>query len=169
MGYSTHYLGSFRIDPPLNAEETAWLRAFRRSHRPLISDPYHVPMNPGVIPVSHPLVSRTGGVIVYSGVARPGGLSHCDWEPTPFGNRLVWVSVEKSNDALFTVQYLIDHFLRPGAHAQQDGRDDFAAFTFNHVVSGIVAAERDDGELFLLEAEDNVLETKVLIEGAGLW
>lgn len=169
MGYSTSYLGSFRIDPPLNPEEVAWLRAFRKSHRPLISDPYHVPMNPGVIPGDHPDVHRAGRSFSYSGRPQPGGLPSCDWQPTPLGDRLVWVRIEKSNRALQTVQYLIDHFLRAGARAQQDGRPDLAAFTFDHVVSGTVAAERDDGELFLLTCSDNAVEKTVLVRGAGLW
>ena len=169
MGNSTEYLGSLRIDPPLNPQETAWLRAYRRSARSLQTDPYEVPVNPGVIPADHPLVQQVGHGYAFSAASRSGGPSPCDWQPGPHGRRLRWVSREKSNNAIPTLRFLIDHFLRPGAHAQSDGRREFAAFSFDHVVSGIVAAERDDGELFLIVAEDNELTKTVLVPGAGLW
>lgn len=90
MGYSTHYLGAFRIDPPLNPEETAWLRSFRRSHRPLFTDPHEVPMNPGVVPTDHPLVTSVGSGAAFSGAERGGGPSTCDWEPSVDGRQLLW-------------------------------------------------------------------------------
>lgn len=78
----------------------------------------------------------------------------------------MWVSVEKSNTAQQELTYLIEHFLQPGARAQQDGRADFADFTFDHVVSGTVAAVRDDTrELFLLVAKDNTIRRVVLVPG----
>lgn len=62
------------------------------------------------------------------------------------------------------LQYLIDHFLRPGAHARLDGRPAFEHFTFDHMVNGIIAAERDDTrELFLIVCEDNAIHREVLV------
>lgn len=169
MGCSTRYLGSLQIDPPLNTEETAWLRSFHRSHRSLFDDPYEVPMNPGVVPQDHPVVTTSALVTAYSVVEGDGGPSPCDWGPSVDGRRLIWVAAEKSNNARHTLQFLIDHFLRPGAHAQADGSADFGPFTFDHVVSGTVAAERDDGKLFLLVAEDNGIDEVILEPGAGIW
>ncbi len=62
------------------------------------------------------------------------------------------------------LQYLIDHFLRPGAAARSSGRPDFASFTFDHVVNGIVAAERNDTrELWLIRCHDNQISTETLV------
>ncbi|AXH96045.1 PIN domain-containing protein [Ornithinimicrobium avium] len=108
MGYSTHYLGAFRIDPPLNPEETAWLRSFRRSHRPLFTDPHEVPMNPGVVPTDHPLVTLWAAVLpslVQSGAGRPRaigsrpstvdsccGTGGCSCSPQPTTTSTRWSS-----------------------------------------------------------------------------
>lgn len=170
MGYSTAYLGALRIEPPLNSQETAWLRAYQRSARSLQDDPYSVPMNPGVIPQDHPEVFQLkGGGSSFSAASQSGGPSPCDWRPSTDGKWLHWVKSEKSNNAIPTLQFLINHFLRPGALAQGDGRAAFEAFTFDHVANGTIAAERDDGELFLIVAEENELERTVLVQGLGLW
>lgn len=169
MGYSTHYLGRLDIWPRLNPDETVWLRAFQRTHRGLHpDDPYAVPMNPGAEAIGHPLVKETGtGLLVIP--PGPLELATCDWAPCVSGCCLQWRKVEKSNHATRELQYLIDHFLKPGAHAASDGRQDFEPFTFDHTVSGIIAAERQDGWLYLIRAEDNALEEVTLVPGKGLW
>ncbi|WP_109473304.1 hypothetical protein [Ornithinimicrobium cavernae] len=80
-----------------------------------------------------------------------------------------WVDIEKSNSAVHELQYLIDHFLRPGALAADDGRDDFSDFTFDHVVSGTIAARRQDGWLYLIQCRDNAISEETLVPGRGLW
>lgn len=166
MGYSTQYLGRLDIAPRLNPEETVWLRAFQRTHRGLHpDDPYAVPMNPGAEAVGHPLVEESSpGVLII-----PRGLHSFDWHPCTDGCCLQWKQVEKSNHATVELQYLIDHFLRPGAFAASDTRADFAPFTFDHTVSGTIAAERQDGWLYLVQARDNLLEEVTLVHGEGLW
>lgn len=167
MGYSTEYLGRLDVRPRLNDAEIEWLRCYARTHRPFHpDDPYAVPMNPSAEYRDHPDVQPLpgGGAVLPN---RPvQGLDRCDWVPCLDGCCLSWHKVEKSNSAVRELGYLIDHFLRPGAHAAADGRADFAAFTFDHIVSGVIAAERNDTrELFLIVAEDNRIETRTLVRG----
>jgi hypothetical protein len=100
-----------------------------------------------------------------------GRFGSCDWEPTVTGTHLRWVRREKSNDAAAEILYLIDHFLRPGAHAATSGRAQFADFSFDHMVSGVIAAERDDGRLWLITVADNVVSESLITAGHddGLW
>jgi hypothetical protein len=158
VGYSTHYLGGLSIRPQLNQAEVQWLRALCRwSPGPEASDPYGVPMNPGGDGVPTVVVQ--------------GRFGSCDWEPTVTGTHLRWVRREKSNDAAAEILYLIDHFLRPGAHAATSGRAQFADFSFDHMVSGVIAAERDDGRLWLITVADNVVSESLITAGHddGLW
>lgn len=169
MGYSTRYLGRLDIEPRLNPHEATWLRAFQRTHRGLHpDDPYAVPMNPGAEAIGHPLVQESVPGVMIIPTGGPG-LDTCDWAPCVSGCCLQWREIEKSNHATEQLQYLIDHFLRPGALSASDGRDDFEPFTFDHTVSGIIAAQRQDGWLYLIRAEDNDLEEITLVPGKGLW
>jgi hypothetical protein len=62
------------------------------------------------------------------------------------------------------LQYLIDHFLCSGALARTSGRPDFADFTFDHVLNGTIAAERNDTrELWLIVCRDNEIDTVQLV------
>lgn len=172
MGYSTHYLGGPSIRPHLNPAEVQWLRAFcRRWPGPEASDPYDVPKNPGLEQLRAAGDRRTShGAGLFAGVVQ-SNFGSCDWEPTVSGTHLRWVQREKSNYAAAEIQYLIDHFLRPGAHAASSGRAQFADFTFDHVVSGVIAAERDDGRLWLITVVDNVVSESLMTAGHddGLW
>jgi len=164
MGFNTAYLGRLDIEPKLNDEEVAWLRSFARTFDRDPADPYAVPMNPGARPlVEHPESQARS-------TWTSDGLWRCDWEPCPDGCCLRWREVEKSNDAASELTYLIDHFLRPGAHARSDKRPDFAGFTFDHMVTGTIAAERaDTRELFLIEVCDNDLVERTLVPGMHEW
>lgn len=162
MGFSTHYLGRLDITPRLNSEEVTWLRAFALTDRKLHpGDPYAVPMNPlGEAIDGH----QRGDYGV--GHRQVTGLGRCDWEPCLEGCCLMWNGSEKSNTAVIELRYLVDHFLKPDAHAASDGRADFAPFTFDHTVNGVIAALRGDNrELFLIRARDNVIRTQVLVPG----
>lgn len=167
MGYSTRYLGRLRIEPVLNDAEVEWLRAYARTHRPFHpTDPYAVPMNPGAEHLTDPEAQRLPGGGYMLPAADVIGLLRCDWRPCVQGCCLVWDKAEKSNTAQQELTYLVDHFLRPGALAADDGRADFADFTFDHHVDGIIAAERGDtGELFLLVAESDEVTRRVLVPG----
>ncbi len=170
MGMQTRYLGALTITPPLCQEEVVWLRAHQRTNFSLHpDDPYPAAMNP--------TAERTQAFANGSRAAsRPSHLRRprwVDWAPNLDGTHLCWQEADKSNTPIPQIEYLIDHFLKPGAHASRDGRADFAPFTFDHVVSGVMAAERSDGRLYLIEAEENIVREVVLIRGAeelgGYW
>ncbi len=164
MGMNTQYLGALTIVPPLNPEETTWLRAFAQTHRELHpDDPYAVPMNPRAEYATLTDDSPPHWPAASARAAAVPPLARCDWQPTISGTHLRWVEMEKSNTAEIEIAYLIDHFLRPGALAASDDRPDFADFTFDHVVNGIIAGERDDGRLFLLNVTDNEVREVVLV------
>jgi hypothetical protein len=64
------------------------------------------------------------------------------------------------------LRYLIEHFLKPGAEASRTGHPDFAAFTFDHVLDGmVVGCRRDNKELFAITVADNAVRSKVLRRG----
>ncbi|WP_446663704.1 hypothetical protein [Flexivirga sp. B27] len=166
MGFSTKYLGRLDIEPPLNDAEADWLRAFVAIDRRHYTGPYEVAMNPRALEFARSQQqSDDEGDAFKSLVPRDGTpYPHLDWAPCPTGCCLAWDGTEKSRMAEESLQYLIDHFLRPGAHARLDGRPEFEHFTFNHVVSGIIAAERDDTrELFLIVCEDNTIRRELLV------
>lgn len=188
MGFSTRFLGRLDIEPPLNATEVEWLTAFAEVDRRHFTDPYDVPMNPRAFRVeqercrttaaqgtparnhSGPAVSDGDGVAVvdpFTTLAPSDGspYPHLDWTPCVDGCCLTWDSrTEKSRMAQEWLQYLIDHFMRPGALARTSTRPDFAAFTFDHLVNGTIAAERDDTrELCLIQCRDNDISTLQLV------
>lgn len=170
MSHSIRFLGHLVVEPGLNPEETAWLRAYQRTRRWLHpDDPYAVPKNP-VAEVDE-LRRRPPSAVAPDLPAGPVvGLEHCTWQPSADGHRLLWAGDDVAGHALVELRYLVDHFLRPGALAAADGREAFAPFTFDHVVSGIVAAGRDDGRLSLVLADDNELTELVLVPGlADRW
>ncbi len=64
------------------------------------------------------------------------------------------------------LQYLIDHFLRRGAHAAASGDPRFAEFSFDHRMHGFVVGERHDTrELFALIVQDDDVDRVVLRDG----
>jgi len=170
MGFITRYLGRFDITPALNAVEVEWLQSFAAIHRRHYSEPYEVAMNPRAVEQAAARRSSAGASRSSPGpfttlVVRDGSPSpHLDWVPCPTGCCLQWTGDEKSRAAEEWVGYLIDHFLRPNAHASRGDRPDFDEFTFDHVVSGVVAGCRNDNrELFLIRCLDNELTTETLI------
>ncbi len=170
MGFSTKYLGRLEIQPPLNDSEADWLRAFAAIDRRHYTEPYEVAMNPRALEFDR-LKQRQAdrgsscGDAFTSLAPRDGTpYPHLDWAPCYEGCCLTWDGTEKSRMAEEWLQYLIDHFLRPGAYARLDGRPEFEHFTFDHVVNGTIAAERDDTrELFLILCEDNTIRRKALV------
>jgi hypothetical protein len=179
MGFSTTFLGRLDIEPRLNATEVEWLTAYAELDRRYFTDPYEVPMNPRAFRLEReretqdqrPRSGQKGSVAaardsLTSLTPRDGSpYPHLDWKPCTDGCCLRWDSrTEKSRMAESWLQYLIDHFLRPGAMARTSGRPDFAEFTFNHVLNGVIAAERDDTrELWLIHCRDNEISTQQLV------
>jgi hypothetical protein len=142
MGYSTSFEGQVTVTPPLNAAEVAFLAAFadsRRHQRP--DGPY----------------STTDARYDQDGYNTPPegqpGL-WCNWEATPDGTGIRWNGAEKFYYAAEWMTYLIDHFLKPAAHAQ--GHPGFEKFTFDHTVTGLIKAQGDEpDDTWDLVVDDN--------------
>ncbi|GAB2598019.1 hypothetical protein [Microlunatus antarcticus] len=86
--------------------------------------------------------------------------------PCPRGCCLSWNGTEKFYAGAAWLEYLIDHFLRPGAHAEASGDHWFRRFTFDHDVNGVVVGEQGDNrELFSLTVEHGEMTRTTLIRG----
>lgn len=169
MGYSTHYLGRLDIRPVLRDPEIEWLRAYAELHDPSAYG-YDIPLNPraertGPAPKSPSVSHDRHAARGRDAATAPPPWGSCDWLTCVEGCCLHWRQTEKSNDAVQWLSHLVDHFLRPGALAQAAGAE-LDGFTFDHLVSGTIAAERDDTrELYLIRAVDNVITTETLVVG----
>ncbi|GAA2158519.1 hypothetical protein FHX52_2397 [Humibacillus xanthopallidus] len=183
MGFSTTYLGRLDIEPRLNAAEAEWLTAYAMVDRRYFTNPYEVPMNPRAfvaeqerqraaarkVPEARPRKGRRQPDVrdpFTTLVPRDGTpYPHLDWTPCADRCCLQWDSrTEKSRMAEAWLQYLIDHFLRAGAIARTSNKPDFAPFTFDHVVNGIIAATRDDTRaLWLIRCVDNEISTESIL------
>lgn len=159
MGYTTDFIGHININPPLNAGEQAYLTAFSTSRRyDRAGGSYEVPGNP-----SAEAIDAVTEVEILNSLA-PGAPSlWCDWVPCWDGCCIAHSGIEKSYRADAWLTYLIDHFLAPGAQAAEAGLDRLRAFTFDHRLDGIIAANRrDTRELYLIRVENNVVRTEAL-------
>jgi hypothetical protein len=80
----------------------------------------------------------------------------CQWVPCPHGCCLGWDGHEKFYAGTAWMVYLIDHFLRPGAHAAASGDPQFTEFTFDHQMDGLIIGEQGDNrELFAIRVVEN--------------
>ena len=154
MGYTTDFEGQVTVEPPLNTAEVTYLRKFNETRRMKRSKgPYYVGAG-GFAGQDH-----EDDILDYN--QHPEGQPGlwCKWTPTDDGRAIVWDGVEKFYDSEEWMQYLIDHFLRPGAHASGvDFAEQFAAFTFNHVVNGVIDAQGERPEdRWRLVVKDNVV------------
>jgi hypothetical protein len=149
MGYSTDFTGSVTVEPALNPVEIAFLAEFSRSRRHWRPEgPYSTKHYSGG--------SDLGDWRRYN--QSPDGQPSlwCDWVATADGAAIEWNGQEKFHDAQIWMAYLIDHFLRAGAHAIP--HLGFEGFTFDHVVNGTIHAEGEDREdVWDLVVTDNVV------------
>lgn len=165
MGFNSAYLGYLTISPPLNSAEVEWLSGFADWAGLPDGDPYSLPMNPraALAQAFHDAggsMSPTGNV--------PYGVQH--WRVCEHGDRISWHRSEKSNDAIAALRFLVDHYLGPGARAQGSDNPDFADFTFDHRLDGVVAGARDDtDELFLVRVCDSVFSHETVVAGVAWW
>jgi hypothetical protein len=82
----------------------------------------------------------------------------------------MWRRAEKSNDAVQALGFLVRHYLGPDGLAQGSGNPDFAEFTFDHRLDGVVAGMRDDtDELFLLRVRNNEITWETIVPGFPYW
>lgn len=141
MGYSTDFTGCVTVEPPLNPAEIAYLTKFADTRRmDRAAGPYFVAGG------GYAGQDREADVRDYN--RPPAGQPNvwCKWEPTEDGSEIKWNGVEKFNDADDWMTYLVDHFLREGATASTSGDPQFAEFTFNHVVNGVIEAQGEDAD-----------------------
>jgi hypothetical protein len=84
----------------------------------------------------------------------------CNFEPTEDGKLLVWNESEKTQEAKRWIEYLIDHFLKPNAHASKVNDPQFKEFTFDHVCNGKLLAQGEDiTDRWKLVVVDNTVTT----------
>ena len=175
MGVTTDFIGHVDINPGLNDAEQAYLAAFsssRRCRRP--GGPYAVPGNPaaegGRKPSRRDLVEAEEAErlpIDDSNSTAEGQPSlWCQWEICWDGCCLTYNGVEKFYGSTAWLDYLIDHFLRPGALASASGLAYFSDFTFDHHLDGVIAASRrSDKRMTLIRVTDNVVTEELIRPG----
>lgn len=154
MGVSTTYIGHIEIEPPLNAAERSYLQAFAGSRRCWRrSGPY-------AVTPSDPEYTSTDR---YNRIAQGQPSLWCQWVPCYRRCCLSWNGTEKFYAGASWLQYLMDHFLRPGAEAASSKARQFSGFTFDHRMDGVIAGRQEDTrELFLLRVDDSRLTQEVL-------
>jgi hypothetical protein len=158
MGINTNYLGHVEIVPALNKAEYDYLTAFSQSRRTAR------PGGPYAVTPKDPDTGRTAAdVDRYNSIwdGQPG--YWCQWKPCPHGCCLNWDGREKFYAGPAWLRYLIDHFLCEGALAQSSGDAQFAGFTFDHQVNGVLVGEQQDlRKMFVLWVEDCEVTESVL-------
>lgn len=148
MGYTTDFEGSVTVTPPLNAHEIAYLREF--------ADTRHCVRKSGPWTTSRSDSTPADSDVSDPNEYQPGQPGYwCNWEPVDDGSALTWNGVEKFYDSPEWMSYLIDTFLKPGAllademtHPVADRHypQEFAHFTFDHVVDGTIDAQGEDAD-----------------------
>ena len=145
MGYTTEFSGSISIEPPLNEDEIAYLEKFARTRRMnRKKGPYFVDgsgfagqgHDPDIIDCNQPPPGQPG--------------LWCQWVPD--GDGIEWDGGEKFYDSAEWMKYIIDHFLRPGAHAASE----LPFLQANHTCNGVIKAQGEDiDDRWKLIVEDN--------------
>lgn len=158
MGYTTDFLGHIDLTPGLNEAEAEYLTAFadsRRCWRP--GGPYEVPGNPRAEEFTTDIANTVAE-------GQPG--YWCQWVPCWEGCCVSFNGHEKFYDPIEWLEYLRDHFLKPGAEAAQSGLECFRDFTFDHRLNGVVVMNRrDTREMSAIVAVDNAIEKVVFVPG----
>lgn len=152
MGYTTEFTDVIEVEPPLNRAEITYLHAFANTRRmKRARGPYFVGgtgmMGQGADPDIEDFNIPPAG--------QPG--LWCNWVPSWDGRFIEWDGREKFYDSVEWMQYLIDHFLKPGAHAEKTSDSMFYGFTFNHTLNGTINAQGEDpDDIWRLVVKDNV-------------
>ncbi|MFD0351416.1 hypothetical protein ACFQ0M_45920 [Kitasatospora aburaviensis] len=163
MGYTTTFTGRIAVEPPLNEQETTYLRKFagtRRMDRD--NGPYYVDGT------GYAGQGRDADIREYNKppAGQPG--LWCKWEPTADGAAIEWNRHEKFYDSPEWLAYLVDHFLKPGAHAH--GKPGFENFTFDHVLNGVIDAQGEESwDTWKLIVRDNEVSTSGPVEPETTW
>lgn len=147
MGYTTDFSGQVKVDPPLNQAEIEYLKKFSYTRR----------MKRGNGPY---FVDDTGshGADVTDYNSPPAGQPGlwCQWRPTDDGSAIEWDEGEKFYSAVEWMEYLIEHFLKPGAIAAAE----LSFLQANHVLNGTIKAQGEDmDDRWKLVVANNVVST----------
>ncbi|HEY1035564.1 MAG TPA: hypothetical protein VGE09_11345 [Pseudoxanthomonas sp.] len=135
MGYTTEFQGQINIEPPLSAEEITFLKKFNETRRmDRRNGPYHVD-GTGDFGQGHDSDVRDYN---RPPAGQPG--LWCNWTPTDDGTAIEWDGGEKFYDSLEWMQYLIEHFLAPGAKAATE----LPFLQANHVLNGTIKAQGEE-------------------------
>ena len=168
MGYRTDFIGHLEVHPRLNEAEYSYLTAFAESRRHRgRGGPYVVPDNPRAS-----YDDDHAGVDIDDYNTPPEGQPQlwCPWEPSCAGECLTIPDDGENKHYRPTewLQYLVDHFLKPGALASRDKSGLFTDFTFDHTLEGVVAACRQDsGRLWIIRPVGDEITEELLWPGKG--
>jgi hypothetical protein len=146
MGYTTEFVGSITVDPPLSLAEVNYLKKFAESRRmDCEQGPYYVHRSG--------FYGQDNGPDVRNYNEPPAGQPGlwCKWESTPDGTAIEWNGDEKFYDASEWMQYLIDHFIGPDPHARKE-----LPFLTGHNCNGEIEAQGEDrDDRWKLVVKDN--------------
>lgn len=157
MGYTTDFEGEVQISPPLNQAEIEYLNRFARTRRmDRKNGPYYA--NPGSDGFGQ---DNEPDIVSYNDPPAGQPSLWCQWVPTEDGAAIEWDGGEKFYHSEKWMAYIIDHFLKPGAHASKSGDPQFKDFTFNHKVSGTIHAYGEDrDDIWRLVVTDNAVKVE---------
>lgn len=160
MGYTTDFSGQISVEPPLNAEEIAFLKAFNETRRVKRErGPYFVgDYDSGVWHADGKAKSPGEQDDVVDSNRPPEGQPGlwCQWVPTDDGEFIEWDGGEKFYESVAWMEYIIDHFLKPGAEAFKSSDPQFNKFTFDHICNGEIEAQGEDpDDIWKLVVENN--------------
>jgi hypothetical protein len=136
MHYDTDFIGSIRVSPPLRDEEIDVLLELADSQRTLRSTP----------------TGRGNAEVPFARMA---------WDVCLAGCCLWWTGEEDDEWIGPSLAFLVDHWFRRGAVGE--GHPKLEAFTFDHVLDGVVAVRGRDRST-LVEVSGNVVSWRLVDE-----
>ncbi|WP_439937051.1 hypothetical protein ACS3YM_14050 [Nocardia sp. N13] len=136
MHYDTDFIGSIRVSPPLGDDEIDVLLDLADSQRTLRGTP----------------TGRGNAEVPFARMA---------WDVCLDGCCLWWTGEEDDKWIGPSLAFMVDHWFRHGAVGE--GHPRLAAFTFDHVLDGVVAVRGRDRST-LVEVSSNVVTWRLVDE-----
>lgn len=150
MGYSTDFVGTISIQPPLNASEIEYLQAF--------SDTRHMLRKEGPYFIG----DTEDDVLEYNTPPAEQPSLWCQFLPSDDGTYLEWNGAEKTQAGKEWIEYIIKHFLKKSALAKKTNIACFRDFTFNHICNGIMdAAGEGRNDVWRIIVKDNKVKREL--------